>query len=433
MNIAIAGYGVEGKANYAYWNVSGNSVTIVDERPALDDVPVGARTLLGEGVFARLDDFDMVVRTAGLAPRKIQTNGTIWSATNEFFAQCPAPIIGVTGTKGKGTTCSLITSILRAAGKTVHLVGNIGTSALDVLPTIQPDDIVVYELSSFQLWDLERSPHVAVVLMIEPDHLNVHENFEEYVAAKANITAHQTVDDTVIYHPYNQYSHEIAAKSAGRTQRYAVDEDGGAYVSSNNFCVQEHTICSVDTLRIVGTHNHENACAAISAVRVVVPEVTDEAIAEGLRNFTGLPHRLKFVREVSGVKYYDDSISTTPGSAIAALRSFIAPKIIILGGSDKGADYRQVIEICRETSANVVAIGQTGTKIAELCDELDVHCRRYIIGDMKEIIRGIHDEIAQPGDVVLLSPASASFGMFKDYADRGDQFVAAVEDLSSSD
>ena len=436
MNIAIAGYAVEGEASYKYWNTPGNSVTIVDERPILDSAPEDAQVLLGEGVFSTLDSFDMVIRSAGLAPRKIVTDGKIWSATNEFFAECAKrdiQIIGVTGTKGKGTTCSLITSVLRAAGKTVHLVGNIGVPALEVLSMIQPDDIVVYELSSFQLWDLELSPQIAVVLMLEPDHLNVHTDMDEYIMAKAHIVLHQNSNDTVIYHPTNKYTAQIAQQGLGRKERYAVRYDGGVYVESNNFCVQGGAICSVGTLRLVGVHNQENACAAISAARTILPEITDEAIAEGLRNFTGLPHRLKFVREVNSVRYYDDSISTTPGSALAALRSFSASKIIILGGSDKGADYREVVEACRETGAQVVAIGQTGPKIAELCAEIGVYCRRYTAGDMKEIVRGIHDDVARPGDVVLLSPASASFGMFQNYADRGDQFVSAVEDLPSSD
>ena len=199
--------------------------------------------LTGERVFARLDNADMVVRTAGLPPREIRTKGRVWSATNEFFARCPAPIIGVTGTKGKGTTCSLIASILRAAGRTVHLVGNIGVPALDVLDQIRPEDVVVYELSSFQLWDLEASPHIAVVLMIEPDHLDVHTDFGEYVAAKQHIVQQQAPEDAVVYHPTNPYAAQIAQASAAQQQRYGVADDGAVCVQANTFFVQGRAIC----------------------------------------------------------------------------------------------------------------------------------------------------------------------------------------------
>lgn len=408
MKVAIAGYGVEGKQNYAYWLERGDELTIVDEREVIDDLPDGAQTILGPNAFEKLADFDLIVRTAGLTPRKIHTNGKIWSATNEFFAQTPVPIIGVTGTKGKGTTSSLITSILRAAGKTVHLVGNIGQPALEILPQIQPDDVVVYELSSFQLWDLEKSPHVAVVLPIEPDHLDVHADFEDYVEAKANITRHQTTDDILVFNQDNEFSRQIAETSVAQKIPYPYD------------------ISSVESSIVFpGKHNVENASAAIAAVQEYTQDET--IIRQGLAAFSGLPHRLKFVAEKNGVKYYDDSIATTPGSAIAALKAFQASKIIILGGSDKGADYEQTIELCRELNAKVIAIGQTGSVIAELADELGVICIREE-GDMTAIVKKA-DEIAHAGDVVILSPASASFDMFKNYADRGDQFIAAVMDL----
>lgn len=428
MKVAIAGYGIEGKASYRYWVNKGMDVTVVDERdiPA-NDLPANCETKLGKGAFQDLYGFDVVVRTASLPPTAIKTHGKIWSATNEFFAQCPAPIIGVTGTKGKGTTCSLIASILRAAGRKVHLVGNIGNPALALLDEITPDDIVVYELSSFQLWDLHRSPAVAVILMLEADHLDVHADFEDYLKAKSHIRMFQTADDVCFYHPFNSYSDTVAhATTVGDIIRYGIEEDGAVYISSNNFCVHSDLICSVDALQLPGAHNLENACAAISAARIFT--VDNVAIECGLRSFSGLDHRLKFVGEVDGVKYYDDSIATTPGSAMAALKSFSQPKVVILGGSDKGAMYDEIVDLCKATETSVVAIGTTGAKIAELCTSKGVAVVRLVTNDMRQILSAART-MSKPGSVVVLSPASASFDQFASYAERGEKFIEAVKAL----
>lgn len=440
MNVAIAGYGIEGEQNCIYWQAAGHEVTILDEKEIPDrPLPAGSATVLGSHVYDDLTAYDMVVRTAGLPPSKLSSASNVWSATNEFFEKCPAPIIGVTGTKGKGTTASLIASILRAAGKTVHLVGNIGVPALEVLPRVGPDDIVVYELSSFQLWDSKKSPQVAVVLMIETDHLDVHMSFDDYVEAKANIRKYQSMSDTCIYHPTNEYSRRIAMtggeqyaeheRDAWQAQavRYAVANDQQVYVRENTFFAQDHAICSVDALRLVGAHNVENACAAISAVRLFTDD--DEAVARGLGEFTGLEHRLKFVRELRGVRYYDDSIATTPGSAIAAIEAFSEPKLLILGGKHKGGDYHELVERCLETGTHVLTIGSNGPDIKKLCEDSGVTVTDAVGMQMQDIVLAA-SEIAQPGWVVMLSPAAASFDMFKSYADRGEQFVAAVEALT---
>ena len=425
MKIAIAGFGLEGKANYEYWKALGHDLTIVDEREQLDEVPAGAATMLGPDAFSKLEGFDMVVRTAGLNPHKIHTDGKVWSSTNEFFVACPAPIIGVTGTKGKGTTASLIAGILRAAGREVHLVGNIGVSALGELPSITPDGIVVFELSSFQLWDAERSPHTAVVLGIEPDHLNVHASMAEYVEAKAQVAAHQTPDDVVIFNADNEYSQEIAQRSPGRKLGYLSGEAG--HIKDGTFYYQDMAVCPTDSLQIAGYHNQENAAAAISAVWEYTQDT--EAIERGLKGFAGLPHRLKLVREVRGIRYFDDSIATTPSSAMAAIRAFSEEKVIILGGQSKGGSYDELLRLCEETGTKVIAIGSNGRELADRCAQLGVVCR-YVDGLIDEVVRAA-DEIATAGDVVLLSPATASFDQYQSYADRGDQFAQAVNQLAA--
>lgn len=457
MKIIIAGYGVEGISNLIYFRQKfpDAEFVVADERPAdkLPTIPDGVKLISGKNAFSeQLGDTDLVVRTASLPPRNIKTNGKIWSATNEFFDKCPAPIIGVTGTKGKGTTCSLIASILQQAGQTVHLVGNIGVPALDVLPKIKKTDIVVYELSSFQLWDLEKSPHIAVVLMIEPDHLNVHTDFADYLNAKKNIRRHQRLGDVCLYHPTNKYSQEVATMpfdglldrqghamceccgddALDFAQRYAIPDDDQVYVRDGYFCVQSRQICSTSHLRLPGAHNLENACAAMSAVTELPITVTDEQYAAGLESFTGLPHRLKFVAEKSGVKYYDDSISTTPGSAIAALKAFTEPKILILGGSDKGAEYAELAqEIARQQMRAVIVNGANASEIIEILHKNKASCQvvQLEMATMPTVVEAAANQ-AQSGDVVILSPAAASFDMFKSYNDRGEQFVAAVEKLA---
>lgn len=433
MKIAIAGFGIEGQENYNYWATDpSHELTIVDERVGnAEDYPHGSVTKLGEGAFSSLNGFDMVVRTAGLAPYKITTDGKIWSATNEFFAKCPAPIIGVTGTKGKGTTASLIEALLQADGRKTWLVGNIGIAALSVLPKIEPTDFVVYELSSFQLWDIERSPQIAVVLMVEPDHLNVHTSMDDYVEAKAGITRHQTSGDICVFHPTNPESRRIADESsAAIKQRYAIGDDGAVFVEDGYFRTKEQVICSVDALQLRGEHNKDNACAAMSVA--VLHGISNEAIERGLRAFKGLPHRLEFVRSLNGVDYYNDSFSSAPAATVAAIRSFQSPEIVILGGTDKGADFSPLIE---ELSAkkNIKEIVLIGQMRHVLFDKLSAHglgefSTVFDAQTMPEIVAYVHSR-AEAGDVVILSPGCASFDMFKNFYDRGDQFRDEVNVL----
>ena len=429
MRIAIAGYGVEGRSSYDYYAKLGHEIVIADEREVVEDLPASVEVILGEEAFSKLNGFDLVIRTPSLDPKKINTDGKIWSATNEFFAQCPAPIIGVTGTKGKGTTCSFIASILSSAGKNVHLLGNIGRPALDSLSTIKADDIVVYELSSFQLWDFEGSPSVAVMLMIEPDHLNIHAGMKDYIGAKANLIRNLQPGAKVYYYSRNELTQKAVAgiqtDDNVEVSPYATRQPGCVYISDGDFMKDNVVIAPVSAVKLPGVHNLENACAAISAALNFTSDY--EAIARGLSEFTGLDHRLKFVDEISGVEFYDDSIATTPGSAIAAIRSFEEPKVIILGGSDKGSDYRELIEVCARTETRVLAIGESRDKIKKLCDEYEVYC---VVegGSMTEIVRQA-GSLASEGGVVILSPAAASFDMFRSYSDRGDQFVAAVKEL----
>lgn len=430
MKIAILGYGVEGKSAYNYYRhlYPEADIIIMDELPIPPDAqPADVDILSGSHIFDNEIIADIACRSPAISPHKIRTSGRVTSATREFFDKCPAPIIGVTGTKGKGTTSSFIHAILCAAGKKSWLVGNIGISALDLLPDISTDNVVVYELSSFQLWDLEKSPHVAVVLMIEPDHLDTHKDFDDYVAAKSNIVRWQTESDIVVHEgSRGGTSAKIAELSAG--QKVPYNSDQGVHILDNYIWHGEQKLCSTAVVKIPGKHNLENAAAAVAATWEYVQDPT--IIAKGLSSFEGLPHRLKFVRELNGVSYYDDSIATTPGSAIAAINSFTTPKILILGGSDKGSDFTDLYQaIIQNDVRHVITIGAMGQKIAtELKAQGYENITECIKATMSQIV-STAQELSEPGDVMIMSPACASFDMFKSYSDRGEQFVAAVESL----
>lgn len=441
MKVVIAGYGIEGRASYDYYTGQGHTVAVADERSEIN-VPDGAETILGSGAFGKLGGFDLIVRSPGINSNKLPYPGKVWSATNEFFAKCETPIIGVTGSKGKGTTSSLIHSILQAAGIKVLLVGNIGKPALEVLEEAKDCDVIVYELSSFQLWDAVRSPHIAVVLGVEKDHLDVHADMDDYVSAKANIRRHQNERDYCYYHPTNPYSERIARsfsehyasedaikKELREENAYRYASEESVYVKDGNFVDNmERFVIPVSSLRLPGNHNIENACAAIAAAQHFT--LDSQAIEAGLAAFTGLEHRLKLVGEVNRVKFYDDSIATTPGSAIAALKAFDQPKVIILGGSDKGAEYDLLVKTCKEADASVIAIGQTGERIAALGRSAGVNVRELGSASMDEVVAAAVEQ-AVPGGVVILSPSSASFDMYRNYAERGNAFIEAVARLGS--
>lgn len=428
MKVAIAGYGVEGKASYEYFVSKGNDVTILDERTEVPDLPEGVKTVLGSEAFASLGEYDTVIRTPSLPPKKLAGAKRIWSATNEFFAECQAPIIGVTGTKGKGTTSSLTAAILQKSGKTVHLVGNIGVPALAMLASIKPEDIVVYEMSSFQLWDLEKSPHIAVVLMVEPDHLNVHADFEDYAMAKGNIAAHQQATDVLIYHPTNPTSARIAGLSPASTKlRYQTAE--AAHIENSHVMINGIDICPVDEVGLLGEYNLQNVCAALSASWQITQDVG--AAAQAIRDFKGLEHRLEFVAEKAGVRYFNDSYSSAPTATMGAISAFESPVVLIVGGYDRGIDFAPLATAIVKNGhvRRVLAIGQTKMRIVEALKKAGYESAEEVNVQTMDDIVSLAAHVASAGDTVLLSPGCASFDMFLNFTERGKAFKKAVGGL----
>ena len=441
MKIALIGFGLEAKSAYDYFKSidQNNTFEIYDENlKSKIELPNGVKFFGDFHDFSKIQA-DLIVRTPAVNPSRLPKNAKITSVTNLFFEKCPAPIIGVTGSKGKGTVSSFIAEILRAAGLKVHLVGNIGLPALNELSKIQKDDAVIYELSSFQLWDAQKSPHIAVLNNLEVDHLDVHDDFEDYVAAKMNITKNQTENDFFIFNAENPIvlKNVENLKNQLKAELQPFQDYNLAHIQENHFLWGDEVLFETNILKIPGEHNQKNACAAMIATFDFLREkgFENEEIfdfwQEGLSKFTGLPHRLKFVREFEGVRFYDDSIATTPGSAIAALNSFEKPKILILGGSNKGADLSELIEkiakMAEQELRKVILMGSESEKLAQklISSGFERFINLGVKTNMQEVIKTAFEN-AKSGDVVILSPAHASFDMFKSYVDRGEQFVENV-------
>ena len=443
MKIAILGYSREGRAALEYFSKKGDDCTVfyyqnpqATADSPINHMPAGISAIEVErdtDYQGLLDNFDLVVRTADVLPTRINTSTTISSNTIEFFKQCPAKIIGVTGTKGKGTTSTLIAKFLEAAGHKVHLAGNIGQAPLEILPDIKTDDLVVLELSSYQLMDLPQSPHVAVHLMVSPDHLDVHTDMAEYVRAKRNVFAHQTENDIAVYTPLNVFSSQNAQVSSANTKLpYGADlkDADGVRVVGEDIMYGGVIVARLQDVALVGRHMLDNVCAAIAASWSYVSDKTIYPMV--LQKFGGLPHRLQVVAEINGVRYIDDSISTVPDTAMAAIRSFAEPKLLILGGSDKGNDYSDLAKLIAQDSTvkQVYLLGQTAPKLAKNLQDAGFNRYSDTHAGLYEIVQQA-SQAAKQGDIVLLSPACASFDMFGSYAERGDIFAKSATDLSS--
>lgn len=432
MKIAIMGFAGQGQSSYEYWNKKGNEVVICDQSPEIE-IPKGVTARLGRDYLRNLDEFDLLVRTPALHPRHIVAENSpeildkVTSNTNEFFKVCPTKkIIGVTGTKGKGTTSTLIAKILEKAGHTVHLGGNIGTPPLDMLKDIKKDDWVVLELANFQLIDLKTSPKIGVCLMVEPEHMDWHTDYNEYLDAKSQLFINQAKTDKAIYYAKNDDSLSIAA--AGDAEQIPYMEVPGAVVEKGIIKIDDAEIIPVAELKLLGEHNWQNVCAALTAAWQITQDT--KAIKQALTSFTGLEHRLELVKEHKGVKYYDDSFGTTPSTATVAIRAFSQPKVLILGGSDKGAEYIELAKAVKSSNVKkVVLIGDTGPEIQRALDNEGFTDYIHGASNMPDIVKEA-SALAKKGDVVLLSTACASFDMFKNYKDRGEQFKKAVKALS---
>ncbi len=397
----------------------------------------GAVLRLGDGYLQGLDH-DVIFRTPGLRPdvpelEAARARGSVITSEMEvFFQVCPCPIIAVTGSDGKTTTTTIIAELLRAAGHTVHVGGNIGHPLLAEAGSIRPTDWAVLELSSFQLMTMTRSPHIAVLTNLAPNHLDVHKSMEEYVWAKENIFRHQQPGDITVFNLDNAITRELSAHAPGCALYFSRREEpengvflrGDAVISRRDG--HERQIMTTEDIRLPGVHNVENYMAAIAAVDGLVP---DDVIRTFARTFNGVEHRIELVRTWRGVRFYNDSIASSPSRTIAGLRSFKEKVILIAGGYDKHIPFDVLGPEVVEHVKLLILCGATADKIRAAVEQAPGyrpgHPEILDVTPFQRAVETARDR-AVPGDVVTLSPACAAFDQFKNFMERGKTFKSIV-------
>ncbi len=401
---------------------------------------LGARLILGENYLQDLNEA-VIFRTPGLSPntpelQQAVQNGALLSSEMEvFFQTCPSHLVGVTGSDGKTTTTTIIAECLKEAGKNVYVGGNIGKPLLPDVPDMVEEDYAVLELSSFQLMTMEQSPQTAVVTNLSPNHLDYHHTMEEYTRAKKNIFLHQNPGDRLVLNYDSPGTRAMAAEAVCPVTWFSRKErlkegvylrDGAIWLTNRE---ESREVLPLELIQLPGVHNIENYMAAIAAVDGVVPDSCIRAVA---RRFKGVEHRIEFVRELDGVRWYNDSIGTSPTRTTACLESFPQKIILIAGGYDKGIPFTQLgLEIADHVKT-LILTGDTSPAIrqaVEAAPNYAPNCPKILMaGDLAGAVKEAK-AAAQPGDVVVLSPACAAFDRFKNFMERGRVFKQLVQEL----
>lgn len=398
---------------------------------------IGVELSLGESYLCNLD-VDTVFRTPGMnynMPELInfrKNNIEVTSEMEVFFKLCPCKIIAVTGSDGKTTTTTIISELLKAQGKTVHLGGNIGKPLLPEIFNIKPEDYAVAELSSFQLISMKSSPQIAVVTNVSPNHLDVHKDMSEYIDAKKNIIKYQSSDDIAVLNGKNEITKSFAHDAHSRVRIFNEKSESypSVYRKDGSIFVNDEKVLDISHIAIPGDHNVENYMAAIGAVWGIVSTENIAAVAE---SFGGVAHRAELVRTLDGVRYYNDSIASSPTRTVKGMLSLFSQKIILIcGGYDKNIPYEPMGAAVNDKVKALILMGKTAPKIENAVKNADNYngdlLKIYNVNSMEQAVM-LSKSIAQSGDIVALSPASASFDMFKDFEQRGNCFKELVNKL----
>ena len=446
--VAVIGIGVSNTPLIKMLLRAGVNVTACDKKPkesfaglAEELESLGAKLKLGPDYLKDLD-FEVIFRTPGMRPdlpelvEAMQRGAILTSEMEVFFQVCPCKTIAVTGSDGKTTTTTIIAELLKAAGQTVYVGGNIGRPLLPDVDGMEPGDVAVLELSSFQLMTMDRSPDIAVVTNLAPNHLDVHKSMEEYVDAKKNIFLHQGPDGLLVLNRDNEITHGFEAEASGHVTFFSRRQEleKGVFLKDGVIWVRnvmhERPVLPVSDILLPGDHNVENYMAAIAALDGLIP---DHIVRDFAAKFAGVEHRIELVRTLNGVRYYNDSIASSPSRTIAGLRSFQKKVILIAGGYDKHIPFDV---LGPEITAHVKALfltGDTAPKIRAAVENAPDYIQEQlpitVIDDFEQAVLAAH-RAAKPGDAVILSPACASFDKFKNFMERGAAFKKIIYGLS---
>lgn len=447
-SIAVIGMGVSNTPLIRILLRGGLKVTVCDKAPRerVEDVAselesLGAKLQLGPGYLEKLSRFDVIFRTPGLSPNTpelreaVEHGSELTSEMELFFRLCPCRIIGVTGSDGKTTTTTLISEFLKEAGFNVYLGGNIGKPLLPDVSGMSVDDVAVVELSSFQLMSMAQSPDIAVFTNLSPNHLDYHHTMEEYTAAKLNIFSHQNEGGRAIFNYDNDITRSLSKTAPANVMLFSRKQklEEGVYLRDGAIwltnAMGSREVLPVSDIQLPGVHNIENYMAAIAAVDGIVPDKCVRAVAG---RFTGVEHRIELVRELDGVKYYNDSIGTSPTRTMACLDSFEQKLILIAGGYDKGVPFNQMGIAITEKVKTLILTGATAPAIREAVEQAEGYDPSGLKIVETEDLRAAVDAAradAQAGDIVVLSPACAAFDQFKNFMERGKVFKELVNAL----
>ena len=446
--VAVIGLGVSNKPLIEYLHKYKANVTVFDKRE-IDDIDkdimdkvvmYDMEFSLGKNYLSKLQGFELIFRSPSCLPTipEIQSEiirGAIVTTEIEMLIElCPGKVIGITGSDGKTTTTSLIYEILKAKGYNCYLGGNIGVPLFTKIGEMTKDDIVVLELSSFQLMNMKISPSISVITNITPNHLDIHSSMEEYIEAKKNIFKYQDENGILVLNYDNDITREFEKEAKGKViwfsskskipDGYIVDENRIKFCENN---LRTHVLHTTD-MKLRGVHNFENACAAIAATKTLVDE---ETAVNAILNFKGVEHRLELIKETDNrIKWYNDSVSSSPTRTIAGLNAFSRSVILIAGGYDKNLDYTPIAKPIVDNVKILILLGQTSDKIFNaVTKQLEKEGKSLDIYQCNSLEQTVilANRLAVTGDTILFSPASASFDMFKNFADRGNKFKELVD------